>query len=184
MKRREFIALIGGVAALPIAWPLATGAQDSTRLIGILMGYAERDPAAQADIAVVREALAKLGWTEDRNLRIELRWSEGNPDRIKTFAKELINLRPNAILSHTTAVTDALAREKSTIPIICVIVADPVASGFAQSLARPGGNISGFMVDTAMQGGKWVQLLKEIAPQTSRMALLFSRPLRSPIERG
>jgi putative ABC transport system substrate-binding protein len=135
MKRREFISLIGGVAA---AWPIAVRAQqpERMRLIGVLMGYPESDPTAQSMITAFRDGLAKLGWREDRNLRIELRWGGGaDPDRIRTFAKELVDLRPDVILSQTTSATRPLARETQTIPIVFVNVADPVASGFATSPA-------------------------------------------------
>jgi putative tryptophan/tyrosine transport system substrate-binding protein len=180
MRRREFITLVGGAAA---TWPLAARAQqpDRMRLIGVLMGYAESDPAAQSEVAAFRVGLAKLGWTEGSNLRIELRWGAGDADKIGTFAKELVDLRPDAILAHTTAVTGALARETRTIPIVFVSVSDPVASGFAASLARPGGNITGFMADTSEQGGKWVELLEEIAPRTVRMALLFNPVTAVPL---
>jgi putative ABC transport system substrate-binding protein len=162
MRRRQFITLAGSVAAM---WPLAARAQQSgpVRLIGVQMGYAESDPAAQAMIAAFRGALAKLGWTERSNLRIELRWGAGDADKIGTLAKGLVDLRPDAILSQTTAVTGTLARETQTIPIVFVTVSDPIASGFAANLAHPGGNITGFMLDTSEQGGKWVELLKEIS---------------------
>jgi putative tryptophan/tyrosine transport system substrate-binding protein len=181
MRRREFITLLGGTA---FAWPLAAYAQqsDRMRLIGMLMGYAESDPAAQSEVAAFRGGLVKLGWTEGSNLRIELRWSAGDPDRMKTFAKELVDLRPDAILSQTTPVTSALARETRTIPIVFVSVSDPIASGFAANLAHPGGNITGFTIDNSAQAGKWVQLLKEIAPRTVRMALLFNPATGAPLQ--
>jgi putative ABC transport system substrate-binding protein len=181
MRRREFITLLGGAAA---TWTLAARAQQSgrMRLIGVLMGYAESDPAAQSEIAAFRGALAKLGWTESKNLRIELRWGNGDANRERTFAKELVDLRPDVILSQTTAVTSVLARETRTIPIVFVNVADPIASGFTTSLARPSGNITGFTVDMSAQGGKWVQLLKEIAPQTVRVALLINQATGAPFK--
>ena len=180
MKRRAFITAF----CASMVWPLVSLAQQPNpiRLIGVLIGYAESDPAAQSEIAAFRSWLGELGWMEGRNLRIELRWGGGDATRVKAFARELVELRPDAILSQSTAVTDALTRETKTIPIVFVIVADPVASGFATSLARPGGNVSGFMVETALQGGKWVQLLKEIAPQTSRMALLLNAATGAPIQ--
>ena len=172
MRRREFITLRrrgGGMAARR-----TRTATDRMRLVGVLMGYAESDPTAQSMVAAFRGALAKLGWTEGSNLRIELRWGGGDADRIKTFAKELVDLRPDAILGQTTPVIGALARETQTIPIVFAIVADPIGSGFAASLARPGGNITGFTVVDSALGGKWVELLKEIAPRTVRVALLFN----------
>ena len=124
MRRREFIALLGGATAV---WPLAARARrpERMRLIGVLIGFAESDPAVQSWLATFRDALAKLGWTEGSNLRIELRWAGYDPDRMKTFAKELVDLRPDAILSVTTPVTGTLVRETHTIPIVIVTVADP-----------------------------------------------------------
>jgi putative tryptophan/tyrosine transport system substrate-binding protein len=181
MRRREFITLLGGTV---VAWPLAAHAQQTgaVRLIGVLMGYAESDAAAQSWIAAFRDALAKLGWMEGSNLRIELRWSAGDPDRMKTFAKELVDLRPDAILSHTTPVTGVLVRETRTIPIVFVNVADPVGSGFVASLARPGGNVTGFALYEPTVGGKWIELLKEIAPRTVRTALLFNPATAVPLQ--
>jgi putative tryptophan/tyrosine transport system substrate-binding protein len=178
MKRREFITLVGGATA---AWSPAARAQQPNRmrLIGVLMGYVESDPGAQYELAVFRSALSKLGWTEGGNLKIELRWGAGDPDRTTTFAKELVGLRPDVILSQTTPVTVALSRETRTIPIVFASVADPIASGFAASLARPGGNITGFALFESALGGKWVELLKEIAPRTVHVAILFN-PTTAP----
>ena len=172
LKRREFISLLGGAAA----WPLAARAQqpDRVRLIGVLVGNAQSDRVAQSWLAVFLDALSKLGWTEGSNLRIELRGSAGDADRMRTLAKELVDLRPNAILGVTTPVIAALARETRTIPIVFTGVSDPVGSGFAANIAHPGGNITGFMINDPALGGKWVQLLKEIAPRTVRVALLFN----------
>jgi putative ABC transport system substrate-binding protein len=181
MRRREFIQLLGSAA---VAWPLAARAQqpDRVRLIGVLMGYAESDPISQSGLAAFRGALTKLGWTEGSNLRIELRWGAADPDRIRTLAKELVDLRPEAICGQTTRVTGALARETRTIPIVFVNIADPIASGFATSLAHPGGNITGFSdLDPAL-GGKWVELLKEVAPRTVRAALLFNPATVAPLQ--
>ena len=172
LKRRTFITLIGGA----VAWPLAARAQqlDRMRLIGVLMGFAESDPAAQSWLAAFRNALTQLGWSEGNNLRIEVRWAAADPDRIRTLAKELVDLRPDAIFNQTTPVTDAFARVTQTIPIVFVYVADPVGSGFAASLPRPGRNITGFTYVEPTTGGKWVELLKEIAPRTAHVALLFN----------
>jgi putative tryptophan/tyrosine transport system substrate-binding protein len=180
MRRREFITLLGGAA---VSWPLAVRAQqpDRIRLIGVLMGFAENDPTAQSMVAAFRAALAKLGWTEGSNVRIELRWSGYDRDRIKTLAKELVDLRPDVILGQTTPVIGALARETQTIPIVFVTVSDPIGSGFAANLAHPGGNITGFTVDDSALGSKWVQLLKEIAPRTAHMQLLF-HPAGPPLQ--
>jgi putative tryptophan/tyrosine transport system substrate-binding protein len=146
------------------------------------MGYAESDPAVRSYLAAFRGALAKLGWTDGSNLRIEFRWGAADPDRIKTFAKELVDLRPDAILGVTTPVISALARETRTIPIVFAVVADPIGNGFVASLAHPGGNITGFTALDSALGGKWVGLLKEIAPHTVRAALLFNPTTASPLQ--
>jgi putative tryptophan/tyrosine transport system substrate-binding protein len=181
MRRRNFIV---GLASITVAWPLAVRAQqaDRVRRIGVLMGYAESDLTAQSWLAAFRAALGKLGWTEGSNLRIELRWSAGDVDRMRTLAKELVDLRPDAILGVTTPVIGALARETRTIPIVFTGVSDPIGSGFAANLAHPGGNITGFTVNDPAAGGKWVQLLKEIAPRTVHVALLFNPATTVPIQ--
>ena len=167
------MSALGGAS---VAWPLVARAQqpERVRLIGVLMAFAESDPAGQSEVAVFRDALKKLGWTEGNNLRIELRWGAGDADRIKTFAKELVDLRPDAIFGVTTPVIGALARETRTIPIVFGVVSDPIGSGFGASLAHPGGNITGFTAYEPAVGGKWMGLLKEIAPRTVRVALLFN----------
>src|SRR5215471_6509416 len=183
MRRREFITLVGGAAA---GWPLTAPAQqpDRMRLIGVLMGYAESDRAAQSWLAAFRGALPKLGWTEGSNLRIEVRWSANDLDRMRTLAKELVDLRPDAILGATTPVTGALARETKTISIVFAGVSDPIGSGFVANLAHPGGNITGFMSNdpAGTLGGKWVELLKEIAPRTVRVELLFNPATAVPLQ--
>ena len=146
------------------------------------MGWAESDPAVKSYVAAFRDALTKLGWTEGNNLRIELRWSAGDPHRIKTFAKELIDLRPDAILGSTTPVITALAGETRTIPIVFAAVGDPIGGGFAASFAHPGGNITGFTGNDPTIGGKWMELLKEIAPRTVRTAILFNPATASPLQ--
>ena len=181
MKRRDFITAIAGLAA---TWPFAARAQqpDRVRRIGVLMAYAESDPVGQSEVAAFRDALAKLGWTEGKNLRIELRWSGGDVDRIRTLAKELVDLQPDVILSASTQVTSAFARETRTLPIVFVNVADPLTTGLVASLARPGGNVTGFMMDNSAQSGKWVQLLKDIAPRTARVALLLNPATGPPVK--
>ena len=181
MRRREFIGLLGGAT---VAWPLAARAQqpEQKRLIGVLMPYAESDSAVQSWLAAFRAALAKLGWSEGSNLRIELRWSAADPDKIGTFAKELVDLRPDAIFGVSTPAIGALAHETRTIPIVFAGVTDPIGSGFAANLAHPGGNITGFTVNDPAVGGKWVELLKEIAPRTVRVALLFNPATAVPIQ--
>ena len=180
MRRREVITLLGGAAA----WPVAARAQqrDRMRLIGLLMGYTEDDPAVQSYVEAFRVALAAKGWTEGGNLRIELRWGAGDADRIRKLAKELVALRPDAVLGVTTGAVSALAHETSTIPIVFANVIDPIGNGFAASVAHPGGNITGFTVLNSAIGSKWVGLLKEIAPRTERMALLFNPATAPPIQ--
>jgi putative ABC transport system substrate-binding protein len=181
MRRREFVTLVGAAVA---AWPLAARAQqpDRMRLVGVLMAYAESDSAAQSWLAAFRTALAKLGWTEGSNLRIELRWSAADPDKIRTFAKELVDLRPDVIFGQSTPAISALARETRTIPIVFAGVTDPIGAGFVANLAHPGGNITGFTVNDPALGGKWVELLKVIAPRTTRVALLFNPATAVPIQ--
>src|SRR5215471_31779 len=181
MRRREFITLIGGAAA---AWALAARAQQAgpVRRIGVLIGFAKSDPAAQSWLTAFRGALAKLGWTESSNFQIELRWASDDPDGMKAFAKELVDLRPDAILSVTTPVTNALVRETQTIPIVIVSVSDPMASGFVTNVGRPGGNLTGFALYEPSMGGKWLELLKRIAPGVTRVALLFNPTTSVPIK--
>jgi len=178
MRRRDFIKVVTGST---MAWPLAAHAQqgERMRLIGVLMGWPESHPRARSYLAAFRGALAKLGWIEGSNIRIELRWSAPDPDRMKTLAKELVDLRPDAIFSQTTPAISALARETRTIPIAFVLVSDPIGSGFAVSLAHPGSNITGFTGNDPAIGGKWMELLKEIAPRAARVALL-SNPAAAP----
>jgi putative tryptophan/tyrosine transport system substrate-binding protein len=173
MHRREFIAFFGGAA---ITVPLAARAQSAhlVRLVGVLMDYAESDPDSQSLVAAFRDELTKLGWKEGSNLRIEVRWSAGSADKVKAFAKELVDLRPDAILGRGTPETTALARETRTIPIVFAATSDPIGSGFVASFTRPGGNISGFTNVESTVGGKWVELLREIAPRTTHIALLQS----------
>jgi putative tryptophan/tyrosine transport system substrate-binding protein len=180
-RRREFIAVAGSVVA---SWPLAVRAQQGERVrrVGVLMGFAEADPIAHSWLKAFRDALATLGWAEGSNLRLEIRWAAADPDRIGTLAKELVELRPDAIFDQTTPVTGALARETQTIPIVFVYVADPIGSGFAPSLARPGGNITGFTYLEPTTGGKWVGLLKEIAPRTAHVAILFNPATTPPLK--
>jgi putative tryptophan/tyrosine transport system substrate-binding protein len=180
VKRRQFLTLLGSAAA----WPIAARAQqrsDNIRQIGMLMGFAQDDPVAQSMVAAFRLGLSKLGWTEGSNVRIELRWAGPDIERINRLAKELAALRADVMLGQTTPVVRALAREVPATPIVFVTVSDPIGSGFAASLAHPGGNITGFTVDDSALGGKWVELLKQIAPATTRVALLF-HPAGPPAE--
>ena len=149
------------------------------RLIGVLIPLAETDAEAQTELTAFRNELQRLGWTEGRNARIETRWAGGDIVRIQTYAKELVTLKPDVILARTTPVTAALLRETRTIPIVFVGPSDPVGSGFAASMARPGGNATGFTNVEASLGGKWVELLKEIDPRVTRIAVIFD-PKTSP----
>jgi len=173
MRRRDFITLIGGATA----WPLAARAQqpDQVRRIGVLMCYAETDSDARAWYVAFREALQKLGWTEGRNIQIETRWATpDDAESMRRLAKELVAPQPNVILSSTTPTTTALLQQTRTIPIVFAIVADPIGSGFVASFARPGGNVTGFIFTEPTMAGKWLELLKEIAPRVARVAMLFN----------
>ncbi len=179
MRRRDFIALLGGTA---FAWPLAARAQqpDGVRRIGVLMAYPEGDSEGQAQIAALREGLQKLGWMEGRNIRIDTRWvTTTDTELMQRFAKELVALQPDLLLSSNTPTTAALLQQTRTIPIVFTLVSDPVGSGFVASFPRPGGNVTGFDVSEPTQAGKWVELLKEIAPGVARVAMLFN-PASAP----
>jgi len=181
MKRREFITLLGGAAA----WPLAARAQQPERMrrIGVLMGYPENDLEGTAFFAAFREGLDRLGWVEDRNTRFDTRWATADDAEARQrFAKELVALQPDLILSNNTPTTAALLQQTRAIPIVFATVSDPVGSGFVTSLARPGGNVTGFQTAVGSLAGKWLELLKEIAPSVSRVAFLFSRATASYAE--
>ena len=168
MRRREFITLLGGAA---VAWPLAARAQppDRMRRIGVLMGYAARDEEGQAFVAAFQKELQTLGWAEGHNIRIDLRWAmPGDPELIRRLAKELVALQPDLILSHNTPTTASFLQQTRTIPIVFVIVADPVGSGLVASFSRPGGNVTGFTTMEPTIASKWLELLKEIAPRIER----------------
>jgi putative ABC transport system substrate-binding protein len=178
MKRREFILALGGTAA---TWPLAARAQqaDRVRRIGALMSYAESDPEAQARLAAFRESLRSLGWIEGRNINVETRWATASAELIQRFAKELVALQPDVILSATTPTTASLRQQTLIIPVVFANVSDPVGSGFVASLSQPGGNTTGFINLEASMAGKWLGLLKEIAPQASKVAFVFN-PTTAP----
>ena len=161
MKRRGVIALLGSVVACPTAlW----AQQPLVRRVGVLMGYGDADPEAKALLSGFTNGLASLGWIDGRNVRIDVRWAAGSVERMQTLAKELVGLQPDVILANTTPVTAALQRATSTIPIVFVIVADPVGSGFVATLPRPGGNITGLVNEEASTVGKRLELLTVIAP--------------------
>jgi putative ABC transport system substrate-binding protein len=172
MRRRQFIAGLGGVAA----WPLAAWAQQPGRVrrVGVLMAFDENDPEAKAYLSGFTQGLAELGWTDGRNLRMDVRWTAGNVDRMRMSAKELLDLQPDVILAHGTPATAAFQRETRTIPIVFASVSDPVGEGFVESLSRPGGNITGFISQEATMGGKWLELLTEIAPGVKRATTMFN----------
>jgi putative tryptophan/tyrosine transport system substrate-binding protein len=167
MHRREFIAMLAGaVTATSTLRPRAASAQqaEKVRRVSVLMGLSDSTPEFRALVAAFVEELARLGWADGRNVRIEQRWTNADLNRTRALAKEMVATRPDVILTSTTPATAALKRESSTIPIVFTIVSDPVGAGFVASLARPGGNITGFTHTDAGLGGKWLGLLKEIAP--------------------
>jgi putative ABC transport system substrate-binding protein len=173
MRRRDFIA---GITGLLAAWPLAPRAQqgEPVRRIGVLMGFGENDAEGTLWLSSFKRALQELSWVDGRNVLMDVRWSASNTERERIFAKELVSLQPDVILAHGTPVTAALRRETQTIPIVFGAVADPVGEGFVESLSRPGGNITGFLFSEAGMGGKWLELLKEIAPNVKRAAMIFN----------
>jgi putative tryptophan/tyrosine transport system substrate-binding protein len=173
MKRREFITLLGCAAA---AWPLAARAQQPERLrrIGVLLSLEESDPEGKAQLSGFTQGLAELGWIDGRNLRMEVRWGGGDVDRIRTFAKDLVALQPDVIVAQGTPVTAALQRETRTIPIVFVVVTDPVGDGFVAGLPHPGGNITGFLTSESAITAKMFELLTEIAPGLKRVVMLFN----------
>ena len=178
MRRRDFITLLGGASMLPIV----AQAQQAGRMrrIGILFGSSQVDRQAVFELALLKDTLQELGWTEGRNIVIEARWANAEVDRIHAFARELVGLQPDLILAQTTPVVAALQRETKTIPIVFVVVADPVGSGFVASLPHPGGNITGFINLEASLGGKWIETLKDILPGVTHVALMFN-PETAPI---
>jgi putative ABC transport system substrate-binding protein len=172
MRRRDFITLLGGAAALPVT---ARAQQTAgVRRVGVLMPYDENDPVAKPQLSKFTQGLSELGWTNGRSLRMDVRWAAGNVDRVRVLAKELVDLQPDAIFADSTPQTAALQRETRTIPIIFAVVSDPVGSGFVASLRRPGGNITGFINQEPTMGGKWLELLTEIAPSIKRVAAMFN----------
>jgi putative tryptophan/tyrosine transport system substrate-binding protein len=172
VKRREFIAGLGSAAA----WPVAARGQSARPVprVGVLMPYSENDRQPTAQLSACIQGLAELGWTDARNLQMDVRWTAGDADRLRSYAKEIVSLHPDVILVDSTPQTAALQRETQAIPIVFVTVSDPVGSGFIANLSRPGGNITGFIPWEPSMGGKWVQLLAEIAPGINRVAALFN----------
>jgi putative tryptophan/tyrosine transport system substrate-binding protein len=172
MKRREFIAGLGSAAA----WALVARAQQPERVrrIGVLMNVVQEDSSGPTEVMALRHGLTELGWIEGRNIAFDFRWPGGDIGRAQTFAKELVGLRPDVLISRSTPTTAALKQETGTIPIIFVNITEPVEQGFVQNLARPGGNITGFTNFEASIGGKWLQLLKEVDPQIARVAVIYN----------
>jgi putative ABC transport system substrate-binding protein len=177
IKRREFIMLFGGAAA----WPLAARAQQSDRVrrIGVLSGGDENDPVAKPEVSAFTQALADLGWTDGRNVRIDLRWYGDDINRMRALAQGLVSSQPDITVASTTPVIIALQRETRTIPIVFAYLADPVATGIVPRLDRPGANATGFANLEPSLGGKWLELLSEIAPGLKRAAIMFN-PDTSP----
>jgi putative ABC transport system substrate-binding protein len=177
MQRRAFIAGLGSAAA----WPVVARAQQAERMrrIEVLMAYAESDPEGQALVAAFREGLQKLGWTESRDITIDVRWATADVELMQRFAKEIVELRPDLILTQNTPTTAAMLQQTRSIPIIFATSSDPVGSGFVANFARPGGNVTGFIDMEASLASKWLGLLKEIAPRVTRVAFLFN-PATAP----
>jgi len=177
IRRRDVIALLGGAAA---AWPLAAMAQQpAMRRIGVLMSTAESDPETQRYIRSFQQSLQELGWVHGRNVQIEYRWGGANLDRIQIYATELVGLKPDVILAQTSLVVAPLQRETNTVPIVFMQIVDPLEGGFVASLARPGGNLTGFTPFEFSTATKWLELLKEVAPGVARVATIFN-PVQSP----
>jgi len=175
MRRRQFIGWLGGAAAAPsLSWPLAAHAQQPERVrrIGVLLNAAADDPQFQTWVRAFLQALALLGWTDGRNVRIDTRWAGGNAAEVRRHAAELVALAPDVILAHGGSTVGPLLQATRTVPIVFPIAGDPVGTGFVDSLARPGGNATGFMEFEYSMGGKWLELLKQIAPSVTRAAVL------------
>jgi ABC-type uncharacterized transport system substrate-binding protein len=173
MKRREFITLVGGAVA---TWPLAARAQQPgrMRLVAVEMALAEGDKDGERLAAALEQALAQLGWKVGQNLRLEYRWNATNQERAEALAAELVSLKPDVIVSHATIVTKAFAQRSGTIPVVFVNVSDPIGEQFVKSFGSPGGNFTGFTNIEPSMGGKYLQLLKEIAPNVNRAAMIFN----------
>src|ERR1700759_891616 len=172
MRPRDFVTLLGGT----MLWSRAARAQRPEKVprIGVLMGIGDNDPEAGPRVEALEGGLRELGWVEGRNLQLEYRWTAGDPDNAERFAKDIVELKPDLIVVHSTPCVKALHQLTTTIPMVFVLVADPIGSGFVQSLSHPGGNITGFMnVDSPMTS-KWLELIVEISPNTRQVALLFN----------
>lgn len=170
MRRRDFFSMVAGAAAL---WPLASVAQSpALRRIAVLMGFPETDSQVQTYVAEMRRKLESLGWVENRNIQTTIRWAGGDPEKTRAFAREIIGLSPNVIVTSTNQATEIMRRESQTIPIVFASLGDPVGSGLVENMNRPGGNVTGFPAFVDTMGGKWIELIKEIAPRTTRIGLI------------
>jgi putative ABC transport system substrate-binding protein len=170
MMRREFIGLVGGAAA----WPVAARAQQTPMpLIGVLFLNAREHPMTAASVAAFTKVLSEFGWTDGKNVRIEYRWAASDNERIQVLARELVSLQPNLMVGQGTAVIAALARETKAIPIVFISVADPIRSGLVESLSHPGGNVTGFANFEPSLAGKWIELLRDVAPRLKRASYMF-----------
>jgi putative tryptophan/tyrosine transport system substrate-binding protein len=178
MRRREFISLVGSAV---VAWPLRAHSQQSERRIGVLMSTRADEPEGQARLLAFRETLQQLGWTDGHNIRIDTRWSGSEADSYRKFAAELVALRPDAILASASASVAALQQVTRSVPIVFTNVIDPVGAGFVLSLSRPGGNTTGFSAFEYSLSGKWLELLKQIAPNVTRVAVLRDPALAAGI---
>lgn len=183
MKRRDLIKLLGGTA---VAWPLAARAQQAQRMrrIGGLTVYAETDGEAQARFAAFQRRLQQLGWTVGQNIQIDYRWSHGEDDQARALAKQLVEMQPDVILGEATAAVRALQQVTDKIPIVFTNVSNPIGSGFVKSMSRPEGNITGFSNFESSMGGKWLEVLKEIAPDVLRVAVMFNPKVSTHIAAG
>ena len=170
IERRKFLATLGGAAA----WPLAVRAQHGERMrrIGVLMPFAEDNPVGQARLAAFRQGLLQLGWADGRNVHIDSRWGADNASLTRTYARELVALAPDVVMAVSSGAVAPLREVTRTVPIVFAVVADPVGAGFVESLAQPGGNVTGFLGYEYTLSGKWLELLKEIAPRVTRAAVL------------
>ena len=179
MGRREFVALLGGAAA----WPVAARAQQGERMrrVGVLLNLAANDPMGQARVAAFAQGLQATGWSDGRNVRIDTRWAAADPGNYRKYAAELIALGPDVVLASTTAAVAQLQQASRTVPIVFVSAIDPVGSGLITSMARPGGNVTGFVIFEYALAAKWLELLKEIAPGVKRAAVLRDAAVASGI---
>jgi len=175
LHRREFITLLGGAAAATsLSWPFAARAEEGERMrrIGVIVPFVADDSEAQGRIGAFLQELQQLGWIIGRNVRIDYRWTAGDADRVRKYAAELVALAPDVILAHGSGIVGPLLQATRTVPIVFPVASDPVGAGFVRSLARPGGNATGFMISEYSLSGKWLELLKQIAPGVTRAAVI------------